>query len=156
MGPNEGSVAMDSGTASCRSFLEAEGKVGGGGGVKQITTKEIWTWDTGTNYSNYIETKTKCRLLKILTCKGTSRQVFSRLYIDRRYSQSSHVGIFDPAVWAVAPLTFSLVHLSPIPLFPVWTSILYTRIRCVKGGVWGSGPQADKHLPKSPFTGQFF
>jgi hypothetical protein len=23
-------------------------------------------------------------------------------------------------------------------------------------GVWGSGPQADKHLPQSPFTGQFF
>jgi hypothetical protein len=25
-----------------------------------------------------------------------------------------------------------------------------------KGGVWGSGPQTDKHLPQSPFRGQFF
>ncbi len=24
------------------------------------------------------------------------------------------------------------------------------------GGVWGSGPQTDKYLPQSPFTGQFF
>jgi hypothetical protein len=23
------------------------------------------------------------------------------------------------------------------------------------GGVWGSGPQTDKHLPQSPFTGHF-
>jgi hypothetical protein len=23
------------------------------------------------------------------------------------------------------------------------------------GGVWGSGPQTDKHLPESHFTGQF-
>jgi hypothetical protein len=28
---------------------------------------------------------------------------------------------------------------------------------CVCGGRgWGSGPQTDKHLPQSPFTGQFF
>jgi hypothetical protein len=32
--------------------------------------------------------------------------------------------------------------------------ILYTRIQCVRGG-WGSGPQTDKHLPQSPFTGLF-
>jgi hypothetical protein len=24
------------------------------------------------------------------------------------------------------------------------------------GGVWGYGPQTDKQLPPSPFTGQFF
>ncbi len=28
----------------------------------------------------------------------------------------SHVGIFDPALWTVAPVTFSLVHLSPFPV----------------------------------------
>jgi hypothetical protein len=29
---------------------------------------------------NYIHTKAKCRLLKKLTCKGTLRQVFIRVY----------------------------------------------------------------------------
>ncbi len=29
---------------------------------------------------NYIDTKAKCRQLKILTCKGTLRQVFIRVY----------------------------------------------------------------------------
>ncbi len=24
------------------------------------------------------------------------------------------------------------------------------------GGVWGSGPQIDKHLSQGPFTGKFF
>ncbi len=41
---------------------------------------------------------------------------------------------------------------------PVWISLLYTRIQCVKGG--GAcgvfGPQTEKHLPQSSFTGQFF
>jgi hypothetical protein len=32
---------------------------------------------------------------------------------------------------------------------------LYTYSVC-KGGVWGSGPQTEKHLPQSPFTGEFF
>jgi hypothetical protein len=37
-------------------------------------------------------------------------------------------------------------------------SIHYTRVQCVRGWgwVWGSGPQTDKHLPQSPFTGEFF
>jgi hypothetical protein len=30
----------------------------------------------------------------------------------------SHVAIFDPALWTVAPLTFSLVQLSPTPPLP--------------------------------------
>ncbi len=29
-------------------------------------------------------------------------------------------------------------------------------MRMEGGGVWGSGPQTDKHLPQSPFIGQFF
>ncbi len=44
----------------------------------------------------------------------------------------------------------------PPPLFPVWLSILYTSIQCVKGKVCGSGPQTDKYLPQSPFTGKKF
>jgi hypothetical protein len=31
---------------------------------------------------------------------------------------------------------------------------VYTYTVCEGGGVWGSGPQTDKHLPQSPFTGQ--
>ncbi len=43
----------------------------------------------------------------------------------------SHVAIFDPALLSVAPLSFSLVQLSPLLPFPVWISILYTRIQCI-------------------------
>ncbi len=46
--------------------------------------------------------------------------------------------------------------LLPLPPFPVWISTLYTRIQCVQGGVWGSGPQTYKYLPPSPFTDSFF
>jgi hypothetical protein len=48
---------------------------------------------------------------KKLTCKGTLRQVFIRVY--RLGDTVSHAGILDPAVWTVAPSTFSLVHLPP-------------------------------------------
>ncbi len=57
----------------------------------------------------------------------------------------------------------SLVQISLTPSFPVWINIHCTvrthvcRIQCVRGGgVWGSGPQTDKHLPQSQFTGQCF
>jgi hypothetical protein len=41
---------------------------------------------------------------------------------------------------SVAPLSFSLVQLSPPPPpFPLWISILYIRIQCVRReGIWGS------------------
>ncbi len=45
---------------------------------------------------NYKDTKAKCRHLKKLTCKGTLRQVFIRLY--RLKIQSIHVRIFDQAL----------------------------------------------------------
>ena len=64
-----------------------------------------------------------------------------------RYSQSCWH--FDPAVWTVAPLTLSRVQPFPPHPFPVW---IYTYTVCKGGGVWGSGPQTDKHLPQSPFT----
>ncbi len=57
--------------------------------------------------------------------------MFIRVYFfDWRYGKSCYN--FDPALWTVAPLTLSLVQLSP------------------------SGPQTNKHLPQSPHTGQFF
>ncbi len=45
---------------------------------------------------------------KEFTCKLTFWQVFIRVYTTR--DTFSHVGIFDPALWTVAPLTFSLVQ----------------------------------------------
>jgi hypothetical protein len=69
----------------------------------------------------------------------------------------SQVEIFDPALWAVASQTFSLVPPPPPPSL-CEDCILYTRIQCIRGGgvVWGSGPQTDKHLSQSNFTGNFF
>jgi hypothetical protein len=95
---------------------------------------------------NYIDTKAKCRHLKILTCIGTLRQQYIRVY--RLEIHFSHVGIFDPGLWTVAPLTFSLV-LSPPPPFHVWISTVHVHIQCVTGG---GGYQTDKHLPQSPFS----
>jgi hypothetical protein len=75
---------------------------------------------------DFIETKAKCRHLKKLTSKGTLRQVFIRVY-----RLEIHVGIHNPALWTIAPLTFSLVQLSPLPHFHV----LYTG--CKEGvGDW--------------------
>ncbi len=41
----------------------------------------------------------------------------------------------------------------PLPLCEKYTVYTYT---VCKRGIWGSGPQTVKHLPQSPFTGQFF
>ena len=66
---------------------------------------------------NYKDTKTKCRHLKKLTCKGTLWQVFIRVY--RLGIQSVMlVHIFDPGFVNYCPsLTFSLVHLPPSPVY---------------------------------------
>ncbi len=53
-----------------------------------------------TTVINYEDTKTKCRLYWCLI-----------EFIDWRNTVVSHVDIFDPTVWTIAPLTFSLVHL---------------------------------------------
>jgi hypothetical protein len=45
----------------------------------------------------------------------------------------SYIGIFDPALWTVAPLTFSLVQLPPSPLLYVNKCTVYTYKVC-KGG----------------------
>jgi hypothetical protein len=67
----------------------------------------------------------------------------------------SHVGIFDLALWTVAPLPFLSGSTLPPPPSLCWISIQYTSIKCVRGGVLGTGPRTGKHLPWSPFTGQF-
>jgi hypothetical protein len=78
----------------------------------------------------------KCRHLKIFWPeKGLCGRCLSE-FIDWRCSQSCWY--FRPELWTVALLTFSLVQLHPPAHFPVWISILYTRIHCVRGGGYGA------------------
>ncbi len=72
----------------------------------------------------YIDTKAKWRHLIKLTCKGTLRQVFIRVY---RLEIQSVMFVFSTQLCELWP---------PTP-FPVWISILYTRIQCVRGGRYG-------------------
>jgi hypothetical protein len=44
----------------------------------------------------YVDTKAKCRHLKKITCKGTMRNVFIRVY--RLENAVSRAGILDPAL----------------------------------------------------------
>ncbi len=85
---------------------------------------------------DYIDTKAKCRHLNNLHVKGLCGQCLSEFL--EFGGTISHVGISDPALWTVAPLTFSLVQLSlSSPPPPVWISMLYTRIQCVRRGGMG-------------------
>jgi hypothetical protein len=83
--------------------------------------------------------------IKKLTCEGTLRQVFIRVY--RLEMQSD---IISTQLCDLLPLSGSISSV-PSPPFPVVNKCV-----CVGGGgVWGSGPQTDEHLPLSPFTGQY-
>jgi hypothetical protein len=80
--------------------------------------------------------------IKKLTCKKTFRQVFIRVFIQERQSVML---VFSIQRCKLLSLQSSLwFNSSSLPPFYVWISI------------WGSGPQTYKHLPQSPFTGQFF
>ncbi len=48
----------------------------------------------------------------------------------------SNVGIFNPALWTVALLTFSLVQPYPFPCVNKYI-VLYESIQCVRGGMYG-------------------
>jgi hypothetical protein len=48
------------------------------------------------------------------------------------------------------PLIFSLVQLIPLFLCELVYCIHVSYTVCKGGGVWGSGPQTDKHLRKVP------
>jgi hypothetical protein len=101
----------------------------------QIFQCTLWPWRPefpNRRKIRLIEVNAKCPHLKILTCNGTLRQVFTRVYrleIANFLRTFSHVGIFNPALCSVlspvAPLPFSLVQLSSPPSFPGWISILY-------------------------------
>jgi hypothetical protein len=68
----------------------------------------------------------------------------------------SHVGILDPALWTVVPLTFSLVQLSPLPLIPCVNKYSKLLTYTVCGGGYGVLGLRDKHLQQSPFNMSIF
>jgi hypothetical protein len=106
---------------------------------------------------NYIDNNAKCRHLKNWPVKGLCGRWLSE-FIDWSYSQSCQY--FWPSFVNCFPCNLlSLVQrYPPLPLPCVNKYILSTYSVCKwgGGGVQGSGPQTDKHLPQSPFTGQFF
>jgi hypothetical protein len=91
-----------------------------------------------TNYN--IDTKAKCHHLKKFTSKGTLRQLFIRV-TDWRYRTVTHVGIFDICSFVNCCLSLPpcLWFYSPPPLCETVYCIVYTRIQCGGGGVWGAG-----------------
>jgi hypothetical protein len=65
----------------------------------------------------------------------SSLLVFNRVY--RLEIRFSHVGIFDPALWTIAPLTFFLVHLPhPPPLSKFKVQYIQTLCGLEGGGCW--------------------
>ncbi len=79
------------------------------------------------------------------------------VYQSYRLEIQSVMLVFSTQLCKLLPLSFSLWFNSPPPLPPcVIKYTLYTDTVCKGGGVWGSGPQTDKHLPQSPFTGKLF
>jgi hypothetical protein len=131
---------------------------------------------------NYKDTKTKCRHLKKVTCEGTSRQVFIRVY---RHSQSCWY--FRPSFVNYCPS--NLLSSSPFLPFPVSKYSIYrqcvagkgvlscvgdhilqelktlylTRFRTYKIArppqtktLGDRGPQTDKNLPQLPLQANCF
>ncbi len=95
---------------------------------------------------NYIDIKSKCCHIKKLTCKGSLQQMFIRAY-------QSHVGIFDPALWTIAPLTYSLLHLSPPSTLPcVNKNTVYTiQYTCIHVKEWDLSRFENIHRKKKLF-----
>ncbi len=101
---------------------------------------------------NCIDTKAKCRHLKKLTCKGTLRQVFFRVY----RLEINHVGIFYPALWTVAPLPLLFGSTLPLPCVNKYT-VYCIRIQCERGGEYGVlGFRQIKTCRKVPLQLNFF
>ncbi len=78
----------------------------------------------------------------------TKRRLYWGLieFICRLEIKSSHVGIFDPALWTVALLAFSLVLLPP-PTPPPFPKSKYSIYRqCVAGRVEGALSSVEDHI----------
>jgi hypothetical protein len=90
---------------------------------------------------NYIDTKAKCRHLKIFSCKGTLRLVFIRVY---RLEILSVILVFSTS--------FANCYPSPLPCVNKYTVYTYTvtTVRKGGGGIWDSGPQPDNTCRKVP------
>ncbi len=108
---------------------------GGGGGWASGNKSKGEHWGGGEGHTldhgliNFTGTKTKCRHLKILTCKGTLRQVFIRVY---RLEIESVMLVFSTQLRELtSPSHLLSVSTFPPYPFPVWISILYTRIHSV-------------------------
>ncbi len=83
---------------------------------------------------HYIDTKAKCCRLKNWPVKGLCGRWFIRVY-GRTGETVSHVGISDPALWTVAPLTISLVQISSSsPPSLGQSTLLYTDSVWLGGG----------------------
>ncbi len=74
----------------------------------------------------------------------TLRQMFIRV-IDWRIDTVNHVGIFESALWTVAPLTFSLVQLS---LFYILDTMVWSRY-CRFNNIYNSEKMCEQGLFKS-------
>ncbi len=117
----------------------------------QIQEHQIFILTQDHGLFNNIDTKAKCRHLKKLTCKGTLRQVFIRVY---RLEIHLDMLVFSTELCELLPLQFlSASNPPPLPCVNKYT-VRYS----VQGGggIWGLGPQTDKHLPQSPFKDQLF
>jgi hypothetical protein len=128
---------------------------------------------------NYIDTNAKCRHLKKLTCKETLRQVFIRVFIEWRCSQSCwyfrhsfmncfHSNLVSGSTLPPVPPSFcqSIEYtdtmwlgrgggvLSPVGdhILQEFNILYLTRFRTYKI----ARPPQTKHLPQSPLTCQFF
>jgi len=79
-----------------------------------------------------IEGNAKCHQLKTLTCKGTLRQVYIRVY--RLEIKSVMLVFFRPLLWTVAPVPslWSPPHPSPLPK----VNVQYIQTVCGYGGCW--------------------
>ncbi len=86
---------------------------------------------------------------------GLLRQVFIRVY---------RLEICRQSRWYFRPSFVNCCHSPPLsgssppshpPCVNKYAVYKYT-VQCVRGRVWGSWPQTNKHLPQSPITGQFF
>ena len=88
---------------------------------------------------NYIDTTAKCRHLKILTFKGTFRQVFIRVY---RLEIQSVMLVFSTQLCELLPLLPSLWF--NCPPFPVSKYSIYRQ--CVAGRGWGLLSPIGDHI----------
>ncbi len=99
---------------------------------------------------NYIETKAQCRLQKKLTWKGTLWQVFLSEFLDWIYSESCWY--FWPSFVNCCPCNLLSGSSSPLHLYPLWISILYTVYSvCVWGGGGVLGLRQKNTCHKIPF-----